>query len=161
MLRWRRVRVTVDPKVQGLLCLRVAAYWTCCFLGIAFLMACSSLMQGSADTKFSQSFFLKVASLSFVLLPMALFDCIKFSNRICGPIRRLRNGLHDLAQGKEVQSITLRPGDFCQDIVDEFNALVARNQSTAPQTQCIGQDAVPTDNVQHSHETTDEEPVPV
>lgn len=128
MKRWRRKRVTVDPRIQGRLCLRICAYWTICFLSIAFLLACSALLSDSSRSAELWTSYGKIASLSFLALPLALLDGLIFSNRFCGPVRRIMRGLTDLASGNEVQKINLRPGDFYFEVAEEFNRVVARMQ---------------------------------
>ena len=128
MKRWRRKRVTVDPRVQGRLCLRICAYWVICFLSIAFLLACSALLSDSGESSKLWMNYGKIASLSFLALPLALLDGLVFSNRFCGPVWRLKAGLTDLAAGKECQKINLRRGDFYFEIAEEFNRVVERIQ---------------------------------
>ena len=128
MKRWRRKRVTVDPRIQGRLCLRICAYWVICFLSIAFLLACSAMLSESGMSAELWTSYGKVASLSFLALPLALLDGLIFSNRFCGPVRRITRGLNDLASGNEAQQINLRPGDFYFEVAEEFNRVVARMQ---------------------------------
>jgi signal transduction histidine kinase len=65
---------------------------------------------------------------AFLLLPLVIFDIIRFSNRFVGPILRLRRSMRQLARGEHVEPIKFRGTDFWQDFADEFNAVLARVQ---------------------------------
>ena len=40
-----------------------------------------------------------------MLLPIVMMDVLRLSNRFVGPVKRLREGLKDLAQGKQVKPL--------------------------------------------------------
>lgn len=64
---------------------------------------------------------------SFLFLPVAMVDAIVFSNRFAGPMVNLRANLKRALDGERIGEIKFRPGDFFQDIADDFNRL---NQET-------------------------------
>lgn len=129
MSRWKRKRVTVDWQVQGKLCLRIAVYWISCFLIIACLLCAQALFSTSVEAANLWMNYMKVASLSLLALPLVLFDSLIFSNKFCGPIYRLRKTVKDLADGKSVSPVELRPGDAYPDLGEHLNRLIARLES--------------------------------
>lgn len=62
--------------------------------------------------------------LALLIVPIGIRDSFRFSNRIAGPMMRLKRSMVDLAAGHPVRPIQFRPGDFFTDTVDSFNRLV-------------------------------------
>ena len=62
------------------------------------------------------------------LIPFAIYDVIKFSNRFLGPIYRLRQELKSFSAGQELRRITFREKDFWTDLSDGVNRLTERIQ---------------------------------
>ena len=63
-----------------------------------------------------------------IVLPVVIYDTVKFSNRVAGPLYRLRRALESLANREPVAPIRFRKGDFCQDLAEYFNTALARIQ---------------------------------
>jgi nitrogen fixation/metabolism regulation signal transduction histidine kinase len=61
-----------------------------------------------------------------LLLPIVLFDCLRFSNRFVGPLLRLSRAMDRLADGERVHNIEFRQGDFWFHIAQTFNRLNER-----------------------------------
>jgi methyl-accepting chemotaxis protein len=68
-----------------------------------------------------------------------IYDAIRFSHRVVGPLYRLRKAIRAIADGEEIELVTLRQGDFLQELKDDFNAMVEaleeRRAITLKQTQ--------------------------
>jgi hypothetical protein len=63
------------------------------------------------------------------MLPIFVWDSIKLTNRIVGPMVRLRATLRQFNAGEEVRlPLRFREGDFWHDLADEVNRLVQRSQ---------------------------------
>jgi hypothetical protein len=62
---------------------------------------------------------------SFVLVPLLVIDTLRLSNRLVGPLVRLRDGLRRLARGEQVSPIHFRTGDFMEELANEFNRVSA------------------------------------
>jgi hypothetical protein len=60
-----------------------------------------------------------------VTAPMTLYDLLKFSNRIAGPLFRCRRVMLDMAAGKTVPQFEPRKRDFMGELFQAFNALIA------------------------------------
>jgi hypothetical protein len=74
---------------------------------------------------------------AFVLAaPILLYDLLKFSNRIAGPLYRCRKMMDEMARGTNVPEFHPRQHDFMTEFFQSFNALVlewnARVGATAP-----------------------------
>lgn len=63
---------------------------------------------------------------SLVLLPIALMDVIRLSNRFVGPARRLGESLHTLAEGGDIQPVHFRDNDFWQEMARDLNRVSGR-----------------------------------
>lgn len=126
---FKRTRLFVDAKVQGALLLRAAMYWVLALLAITLMLLVWRITTGPARifyTHFDDMWFHFGPALvaSFVLLPIALIDVLKLSNRFVGPLLRLRREMRALARGEHVEPIEFRDHDYWRDMADEFNALV-------------------------------------
>jgi hypothetical protein len=74
---------------------------------------------------------------AFVLAaPVLLYDLLKFSNRIAGPLYRCRKLMEEMARGKTVPEFQPRQHDFMAEFFRTFNTLVlewnVRLDATAP-----------------------------
>jgi len=84
-----------------------------------------------------------VMVVSVVMLPIVLFDVLFLSNRIVGPIYRMRRSLRALAAGEYVAPIEFRKGDFRLELADEFNAVAAYVESLKQQIAVPGANQSP------------------
>ncbi len=131
-----RKKLLVNRELQGALILRTMVYWGAClffvFTPIALLRTWHEperlVFHHLLDTLAEHYSVLLCAS---VLLPLALYDMLKTSNRIAGPVFRLKREIGRLANGEDVAPLNFRPGDYWQDVAAEFNRLSARVKSGA------------------------------
>ena len=126
-----RKRFFVDFRVQGALVVRVVLYWLTCLFAIMLLLLGWDMFSGPTQPwnvhwRALVSHFQPAAVASLVILPAVLVDIVRLSHRFAGPMFRLRQSLHDLAQGKPVPAIRFRHGDFWQEFADDFNTVAAR-----------------------------------
>jgi hypothetical protein len=61
---------------------------------------------------------------ALLILPLFLFDCIRYSNRFAGPLKRLSEQLKQLAETGHAEPISIRENDFWSHLVTGFNRLV-------------------------------------
>ncbi|MCA9232241.1 MAG: hypothetical protein KDA57_16455 [Planctomycetales bacterium] len=134
----RRRKYYVDNQVQSALVGRVIRYWllslfivgTLTFLGWMFVYpGIGSLVGPGAVLPEAVPVFVMGIISTCLLLPWALRDLIRFSNRFVGPILRIRRVMKEFAEGKAVAAIHLREGDYWQDLADVFNQLLERYQT--------------------------------
>jgi hypothetical protein len=143
MNRCRRTIFFIDRKVQGTLLARTAIYWMFCLFSISLMLICWNAYTGP-----SRRFVDLVADLfhrygpclvaSLILLPIALMDVVRLSNRFVGPVMRMRGALQELAAGRPVKPLHFRDDDFWQDLAGDLNEIAVRlNRSeTQPGESC-------------------------
>lgn len=110
---------------------KLACHWLI-FLGTALfvLSAWQLLLSGDPLNPFSDGMreaWLQMAPLFLVLLallPVFIWDTVKFSNHFAGPMLRLRRAIRALADGEKVQPLKFRNGDFWIPVADDFNAML-------------------------------------
>lgn len=127
--RLTRRQLFVDPEVQGALVARAIIYWIVCTLSIALLLLCWRVLTGPVRPIWfhleNMWFFHGPALIaSLLVLPVAIMDMIRVSNRFAGPMTRLRHGMRALAKGRKVSPMEFRKDDFWYEFAEEFNAVV-------------------------------------
>jgi hypothetical protein len=134
----KRKRFFVDKAVQGRLVVRAGIYWLFCILSIVTFTACwIALTEEPANSNelFTrlQSGYAPAFFASMIMLPIVLYDVLRFSNRFAGPLKRMRLLVKALADGEPADPIRIREGDFWKDFADDFNRLAERvNQMQEP-----------------------------
>ncbi len=124
-----RRQLFVDPEVQGALVARTIIYWVTCTLSIALLLLCWQVLIGpvrplSFHLENMWFFYGPALIASVIVLPVAIMDTIRVSNRFAGPLTRLRHGMRALAKGRSVPPMEFRRDDFWYEFAEEFNAVV-------------------------------------
>jgi nitrogen fixation/metabolism regulation signal transduction histidine kinase len=123
-----RTQLWVDTKVQGGLLMRVVLYWLLMeFLMGALAASQVALTAGQAEfavllNRVLYAFGPALLS-SFILLPLVMFDVVRFSHRFAGPMGRLRREVKQIADGEPTEPIRFREGDFWYDLATEINRL--------------------------------------
>ena len=59
-----------------------------------------------------------------VTLPAALYDLLRFSHRIAGPLSRCQRVMEEMAAGRAVPGFAPREGDHMPEFFQAFNALI-------------------------------------
>src|SRR5688572_30036825 len=135
MSKCRRSRIFIDGEVQGALMMRVASYWSFCLLSIMLMVLCWSVCTGP-PRRFSELFFelfnryAPAMAASLILLPIAMIDVVRLSNRFVGPVIRLRGALSELAETGKTRPVTFRDNDYWQELAVDFNRVAERAQNT-------------------------------
>ncbi|QDU88136.1 hypothetical protein Pla175_15070 [Pirellulimonas nuda] len=125
-----RARLLVDRKLQGALLCRVVTYWCVC---VAAMMLLAGVQAALSSREAGWPLVINRAMLAFgpsliaamVLLPLVLYDALRFSLSFAGPMRRLRSEARRLADGERVAPITFRGGDYWFELAGEFNRISA------------------------------------
>jgi HAMP domain-containing protein len=132
--KYNRTRLWVDPPFQFRLLLRMGFYlflYTACIWHIAFLF--EALAAFGADGTFKGlgtlylEFLARQRPMLFALLliaPIFLYDLLKFSHRVAGPLFRCRRVMQEMAEGKPVAEFTPRKRDLLGEFFQTFNALI-------------------------------------
>ena len=130
----RRRQLFVDRDVQGALIARVVFYWALCLVAGIQVTVCQIIVTHPPQSLFElvsrlSSQYGLVLVVSLLLLPLVLADFVRVTNRVAGPMVRLRRAMKDLARGESTQPIRIRENDFWSDFVDDFNKLSIRTQT--------------------------------
>ncbi len=128
--KFARKKKFVDWNVQGTLLVRAVFYWAMCILNTGLVLLCWQIIVAPPGnfTSFFRFDLLWIdyrAALiaSLFTLPIILIDVLNISHRFVGPNCRFRRAMRELAEGKEVDLIRFRGGDFWQEMAEEFNAV--------------------------------------
>ena len=105
---------------------RVVGYWGFCLLSIfsvAFYWEYLQQPEAEPQQLFETIFARYAPALigSLVLLPFVLYDALKITHRIAGPIYRLRKAMGKILAGETVGAVRFRDGDYFHEIAEEFN----------------------------------------
>ncbi len=133
----KRRRMFVDPQLQGALVVRCIMHWAFCIAIAALILLCWQVMANPGrpnHTYFVELWFTywRAFVVSIGLLLVVMKDLINFSNRIFGPLIRIRHTMRRLAAGEHVESVKIREKDFWHDFAAEFNVLINRIQRDSP-----------------------------
>lgn len=59
-----------------------------------------------------------------LVFPFILWDALKFTHRIAGPLQRFQTTLKAMTEGRTAQRVQLRKGDLLFDLQESFNEYV-------------------------------------
>jgi hypothetical protein len=132
--KYQRKRLWIDPPLQSRLLLRTGLYllfylafvW---HVGFAYWamkeVATGGLGKGigSLYLEFCEQQLSLLLALLLVLPPI-LYDLLKFSHRIAGPLYRCRKVMGQMAAGEAVPEFTPRQRDLLREFFQTFNALI-------------------------------------
>jgi len=127
---YKRRIILIDKEVQLRIAARVAGYWCAAILFVilplAFLKTFvdhGSLFVGNIFVVCSDHW--PVFAMMLMFLPFAVYDSIRMSHKLAGPIHRLRTDLDRYRIGETV-TIRFRENDFWIDLPDSINELISR-----------------------------------
>jgi hypothetical protein len=131
MAQYKRKKFFVDPKVQGAFLLRIFVYWFLCIVSSGTILIAWIMLTGSNRVMLHPvaefwAQFGPAVIVSGLMLPILMFDCVRLTNRLAGPVFRLRREMRNLVQGVPTRPIHLRPGDFFTELADDYNAIRER-----------------------------------
>lgn len=144
MLPFKRKKLFVNRGIQGAMSLRFGLYWVmyhiCLWNGAFmyfFLKARLSQLTGSPGPMLSLSElyavfleeYLPITFAATLLLPVVVYELIRQTHRIAGPLVRFSHVMRDMIDGKTVQPVKLRDGDMLTDFEKLFNEFIAFYQS--------------------------------
>ena len=126
-----RVTRFVDKLVQGTLVRRLISHWIGFTVVIAVVFGVVTWMltwllhpMANRDELYGK-FWLRlgpVIAVAVVLVPIFVYDTIRLTHRMVGPMVRVRRELQNLAEGRRAQRVKFRPDDYWTEVADEFNA---------------------------------------
>ena len=107
--------------------LGVLLYSFCIALVVSLLHAVfDKIVIGRMDSPFSLGGPILVAfTSSLVIFTMAMIYGLYLTNRIAGPIHRLRLHMEQVAAGTEREPLQFRQGDFFAELLEPYNKIIA------------------------------------
>lgn len=132
---FKRTRLWIDPSLQLGLLVRLTLHLVTCalvLLHVAFLyevMANLPAVLSQGVLTFYREFFARQAPLFvglLAILPIFLYDMVKFSHRFAGPLYRYRKTLEAMAADKPVQAVKTRKNDLLREWLPVFNAVIRK-----------------------------------
>ena len=133
MKRFKRWRVFAEPKLQTMLCVRVAFYWLVCLITSRIALWASALLRDVIHPTWLTENSPTVLFMTLVVLPVVLVDTLIFSNRFAGPMRRLRKHMEQVAEGGQATSVQFRKGDYYRELEQAWNRIVVKLNESNPQ----------------------------
>jgi hypothetical protein len=132
--KYKRKRLWVDPAFQSRLLVRLCLHLLLFAVAVVHITFIFELMGNLALNRVGRGFgalYLEFLSSQKPLLvtlvlftPILLYDLLKFSNRIAGPLYRCRNVMQMMARGEPVPQFQPRKHDLMRDLFQAFNALI-------------------------------------
>jgi len=129
-----RRQLWVDQSIQGTIVRRVALYWAACILFITVSLLWAATYQDPSKLFYEQwgvvwqrHWPLYVALLS--LIPLTMWDALKLSHRIAGPVLRIRQQLARINDGQPFSELEFRGDDFWRDLATQVNQLAKKTLS--------------------------------
>jgi hypothetical protein len=134
----KRIRLWIDPAFQFRLLARIAghlAFWTVAVFHLGFALSTVFRVLTDIATRdvpksigqhYLEYFDQQKGMLLtlFLIAPIILYDLLKFSHRIAGPLYRCRKVMDEMASGKTVPEFKPRQHDLMQDLFRSFSALI-------------------------------------
>lgn len=132
-MRNRRGKHFIDRAVQGALARRILLHWSLFLVAICMVLPLWRIMTGDEPlgpfgATMARSFVHCAPALVILLamLPIFVWDTVKFSQRFAGPMYRFQRTIEEINAGKEFRPIRLRKGDFWTQFAAEFNIMMDR-----------------------------------
>lgn len=131
--RYIRKRLWINPAFQGRLLLHIGSYFLLYLVIISILGFLLFMQEALIAKQFKLGMGLYTTYLSelrplflatAILMPYFIYDLIKFSNRVAGPLYRCQKMMRDMVEGKPVREFQPRTRDLMPEFYADFNALV-------------------------------------
>jgi hypothetical protein len=123
----QRKKIWID-RFQTRLFLRIAFHFILYQVGVWALVAIvGTLYRLTGRVLGPESAAGSFALLSAILAITAglfIYDAIKFSHRLVGPLYRVRQTIKAVIAGEEVPLVRFRQGDFLEDLRDDLNEML-------------------------------------
>jgi hypothetical protein len=118
----KRRKIWID-KFQTKLSLYIAVYFGVYQIAVWALIVIERHIAVSLESVFGPGGSGYLITLFVVALgSLMIYDAVKLSHRLVGPLYRFRMTLKAMREDKEVSLVTLRDGDFLLEMRDELNA---------------------------------------
>lgn len=153
--RSKRNSKYVDADLQGNLMIRLAGYWL--IYNIALLLTLGGnrlvgllpdILSGDSNVNLGLLYSGFLADMKPLMLAMAVFcplmiwDMIRYSHRVAGPLYRFKKAMREHMAGQELTTVKLREGDMLMDFQHTYNDFVqhVRNQRGLETANAVSKD---------------------
>lgn len=129
-----RTKFFVNSLAQGRLMLRFAGYWVVYHIVLwhtlflfRFFEYRFQLMMGNPPQTFAELYggfcaqYYPIVFSAVAVLPLLLWDMLKMTHRIVGPLIRFQRAIEALQRGERLEEVTLRTGDLLIEYQIAFN----------------------------------------
>lgn len=132
-IRYYRKRLWIKPAFQGRLLLHMGSYFLLYLVIIGVLGLLLFVQEALITKQFKLGVGMYATYLtslrpllyaSVLLLPYFIYDMIKFSNRVAGPLYRCQAMMREMAEGKPVREFVPRQRDLMPEFFADFNTLI-------------------------------------
>jgi hypothetical protein len=128
MPKERRFRFLVN-EFQGKLLRRFVMYWVIyqfTLWNIMFFWQVLTEGKGNVAEQYARfvSAQYPMSLCVILLIPFFAWDALRFSHRVAGPLFRIRATMQAIEAGRTIQRVTLRDGDYLQEVIDDLNSLI-------------------------------------
>jgi len=125
-----RKKLYVDRQVQGALILRSVLHWYFYMCAILLTVVVFTVIRDPSQLAIKLVFksfvyFSPAIIASIVLLPLFIYDILKTSHKVAGPIIRLRNEMAKVTHGEKIKELRFRDGDHWAELAKDFNEMAA------------------------------------
>lgn len=125
-----RKSLYINRAVQGQLIVKSVIQWFFYLCAILLTVVIWTVIQNPSKSAIGLvfeafTFFSPAIVASILILPLFVWDMLKESNRIAGPIHRLQQEMKKLQNGEAVNNLEFRDGDYWLELAEDFNALAA------------------------------------
>lgn len=147
MARHLRLKKLINWTVQGPIITWLFVHFLSYNVAVVSLLLVVYSVRGSlaavSDAPFSVepiTFWQQVAPVvvsMLVMMPFMIWDLIKLTNRIAGPLFRFETLLKEFSQTGKLKPAALREGDFLTDYLRQFNEFTESLHALYPETQPV------------------------
>jgi methyl-accepting chemotaxis protein len=132
----RRRSVVVDVKTQRALAMRMVLHCMLFMVAGAILASVNEYLTSGLNMQLLCESLTRnsYACTIVALLPLLIYDSMNLSNRIVGPICRLRDTIRKISRNEQVAPLDFRARDYWQEVPREFNAMIERLRSDVVQS---------------------------
>lgn len=127
-VREKRKKIWID-RFQTYLIIRIAVFfifYQTLVWGMVFLERQILTIMNATPEKgiIAPGIFLFLLVLLVMVSFLFIYEAVKFAHRLVGPLYRFRKTIQAITAGEEIRLLTLREGDFLQEMKDEFNVML-------------------------------------
>jgi len=139
-LRWKKM---IKWSVQGPILTRLIGYFLAynaaaiilMLGGISLERSLASVSGDDSGSSMSMAQQVRPILIAFaVMLPIMIWELLKLTNRIAGPIYRFENALAAFVRTGTMTKVHLRKEDLTQDLESQFNEFVEAMHALYPET---------------------------